>query len=66
MSITKQAFSQNYLKRLICAAKNDKFRANHTFHVKIVVNIFIVCYTILLVKIGLLQPKVQNNVDYIA
>ena len=64
MSITKQAFSQNYLKRLICAAKKDKFRTNHTFHVKIVVIIFIVCYTIL-AKIGLLQPKVQHNVDYV-
>ena len=65
MSITKQAFSQNYCKGLFVLQKNDKFRTNHTFHVKIVVNIFIVCYTIL-VKIGLLQPKVQNNVDYVA
>ena len=65
MSIAKQAFSQNYCKGLFVLQKNDKFRTNHTFHVKIVVNIFIVCYTIL-VKIGLLQPKVQNNVDYVA
>ena len=36
--------------------KNDKFRTNHTFHVKIVVKIFIVCYTIL-VKIGFFYPK---------
>ena len=30
----------------MCAAKNDKFRTNHTFHVKIVVNKLIVCYNI--------------------
>ena len=52
-------------KAYLCYVKFDKFFTNHTFYVKIVVNIFIVCYTIL-VKIGLLQPKAQNNVDYIA
>ena len=57
MSIAKQAFSQSLLKRLICAVKNNNFRTNHTFHAKIVVKIFIVCYTTL-VKIGLSKEVV--------